>query len=90
MGQGARTGGVLSTDQKLANNATHEQLHEEWQRLQAGPRNFGAIAILKQGLKWQPLGLSMVDAEFIDFRKFQLRDVARGFDVPPHKLAIEG
>ena len=90
IGQGARTGGVLSTDQKFANKEIREQLREEWQRLQAGPKNSGATAILEQGLKWQPLGLSMVDAQFINSRKFQLRDVARAFDVPPYKLAIEG
>jgi HK97 family phage portal protein len=90
IGQGARTGGVLSTDQKFANKEVREQLREEWRRLQAGPKNSGATAILEQGLKWQPLGLSMVDAQFIDSRKFQLRDVARAFDVPPYKLAIEG
>jgi hypothetical protein len=29
-----------------------------WQRLQAGQRNSGAIAILDKGLKRQPLGLT--------------------------------
>ena len=90
VGQGARTGGVLSTDQKFANKETREQLREEWQRLQAGPRNSGATAILEQGLKWLPLGLTMVDSQFIESRNFQLRDIARAFDVPPYKLAIEG
>ena len=90
VGQGARTGGVLSTDQKFASKEIREQLREEWQRLQAGPRNSGATAILEQGLKWQALGLSMVDSQFIEFRNFQLRDIARAFDVPPYKLAIEG
>ena len=90
VGQGARTGGVLSTDQKFASKEVREQLREEWQRLQAGPRNSGATAILEQGLKWQALGLSMVDSQFIESRNFQLRDIARAFDVPPYKLAIEG
>ena len=58
--------------------------------MQTGARNSGATAILEQGLKWQPLGLTMVDSRFIESRNFQLRDVARAFDVPPHKLAIEG
>ena len=90
VGQGARTGGVLSTDQKFASKEAREQLREEWQRLQAGPKNSGAVAILEQGLKWEPLGLSMVDSQFIESRNFQLRDIARAFDVPPYKLAIEG
>ena len=90
VGQGARTGGVLSTDQKFASKEVREQLRDEWQRLQSGPRNSGATAILEQGLKWQPLGLTMVDSQFIESRNFQLRDIARAFDVPPYKLAIEG
>jgi HK97 family phage portal protein len=90
VGQGARSSGALSTEQKFASKEIREQLREEWQRLQAGPRNSGAIAILEQGLKWQPLGLSMVDSQFIESRNFQLRDIARAFDVPPYKLAIEG
>jgi len=90
IGQGARTGGVLATDQKFASKEVREQLREEWQRLQGGPRNSGATAILEQGLKWQPLGLTMVDSQFIESRNFQIRDVARAFDVPPYKLAIEG
>ena len=56
VGQGARTSGVLSTDQKFANKEVREDLREAWQKLQAGPRNSGAVAILEQGLKWQPLG----------------------------------
>lgn len=90
VGQGARTGGVLSTEQKFASKEIREQLREEWQRLQAGPKNSGATAILEQGLKWLPLGLSMVESQFIESRNFQLRDIARAFDVPPYKLAIEG
>jgi HK97 family phage portal protein len=90
VGQGARTGGVLQTDKAFASKEVREQMREEWKILMAGPRNSGATAILEQGLKWQPLGLSMVDSQFIESRNFQLRDLARAFDVPPHRLAIEG
>jgi HK97 family phage portal protein len=89
-GQGARTGGVLSTDLKFGSKEAREQMRDEWTRMQAGPKNSGAVAVLEQGLKWQPLGLSMVDSQFIESRGFQLRDICRAFDVPPYKLAIEG
>jgi HK97 family phage portal protein len=88
-GQGARVGGVLATDQKLATEARN-QLKAEWQAMKTGPRNSGATAVLEQGLKWQPLGLTMVDSQFIESRGFQLRDAARAFRVPPYKLGIEG
>ena len=90
VGQGARTGGVLSTEQKFGSKESRDQLRDEWNKLQAGPRNSGATAVLEQGLKWLPLGLSMVDSQFIESRNFQIRDIARAFDVPPYKLAIEG
>ena len=88
-GQGARTSGILSTEQKLGKEA-RDMLQEQWQKTKGGPRNSGGTAVLEQGVKWQPLGLSMVDSQFIESRNFQLRDIARAFDVPPYKLAIEG
>jgi HK97 family phage portal protein len=90
LGQGARTAGVLTTEQKFASKERRDELRSEFQRLQGGWRNSGATAVLEQGLQWKPLGLTMVDAEFIESRKFQLRDIARAFDVPPYRLAIEG
>lgn len=89
-GQGARPSGVLSTENKLATKEVREQLREEWQRIMSGPRNAGAIAVLEQGLKWQPLGMTMVDAEFVASREFQLREIARVFGLPPYKLGIQG
>lgn len=57
---------------------------------EAGAHNLGATEIVEQGLKWQALGLTMADRQFIEARNFQPRDVDRAFDVPPYKLAIEG
>lgn len=89
VGQGARSSGTLNTDAKLAADVK-TQLRSDFSRLQSGPKNSGAIAVLEQGLKWEPLGLTMVDSQFIESRNFQIRDIARAFDVPPYKLAIEG
>lgn len=88
-GQGARLGGVLQTDAKLAPEVK-AQLASEWAKAKAGPDGSGSTGVLEQGLKWQPLGLTMVDSQFIESRNFQIRDIARAFNVPPYKLAIEG
>lgn len=87
-GQGARVSGALQTDQKLTKEV-RDQLGAEWQKTKGGPRNAGSTAVLEQGLKWQPLGMTMVDAEFMSSRSYQLRDVARAFRVPPYKLGVE-
>lgn len=88
-GQGARPGGVLQTDAKLTPDV-RDMIRDQWQKAKGGPRNSGGTAVLEQGVKWSALGLSMVDSQFIESRNFQIRDIARAFDVPPYKLAIEG
>ena len=65
-------------------------LASEWQKTKGGPRNAGATAVLEQGLKWESLSMTMVDAEFMAAREFQLREVARAFQLPPYKLGILG
>ena len=88
-GQGARLSGVLQTDNKLSKDV-RDQLASQWAKAKGGPRNAGATAVLEEGLKWQPLGMSMVDAEFMASREFQLREIARVFNVPGYKLGIMG
>jgi len=88
-GQGARSGGVLTTQGKLTQEV-REQIASDWKKQRSGPRNSGLTTILEQGLEWKPLGLTMVDSQFIESRAFQLRDVCRAFNVPPYKIAIEG
>jgi HK97 family phage portal protein len=87
-GNGARPGGVLQTDAKLAPEVV-QRLREEANK-HAGPRWSGGTMVLEQGLKWQPLGMTMVDAEFLASRGFQQRQILQGFRMPPHKLGIEG
>lgn len=88
-GQGARVSGTLQTDQKLSPEVRN-MLASEWQKSKSGPRNAGATAVLEQGLKWQPMGMTMVDAEFMASREYQLREIARVFQVPPYKMGIQG
>jgi phage portal protein BeeE len=87
---GSRPDGMPSTDRAIRRKRVREQLRDEWERLQAGSRNARATAILEQGLKWEPLGLTMVDSWFVESRNFQLRDIARAFDVPPYERTIAG
>ncbi|MEK9724928.1 MAG: phage portal protein, partial [Rhodospirillaceae bacterium] len=40
----------------------------------------------EEGMKYQRLGIPPEDAQFLETRKFQITEVARWFQVPPHKL----
>lgn len=84
---GARPGGVLTTDRRLSEEA-HDRLRKHWSDLYGGWRNAGQTAVLEEGVQWKPLGMTMVDAEFMASRNFQLEEVARGFRIPHFKLGL--
>ena len=80
-------GGVLTTEQKLSEDAA-KRLAEAWKRRKQGLQNAGETAVLEQGLKWQPLGMSAKDAELVASRMFSVQEVARLYRMPMHKLGV--
>lgn len=81
----ASPGGVLQTDRKLSDKA-YEKLSETWGKRHAGEPH--KHAILEEGLKWQQVGISPKDAQFLESRKFQAEEIARIFRVQPHKIGL--
>lgn len=63
-----------------------DELRNSWERMHAGSENQFRTAVLPAGLEPVELGLSNDDAQFLDTRKFQVKDIARFFGVPPHKV----
>lgn len=80
-------GGVLTTDQKLGKEVA-ERLKKDWKDKKAGLRNAGDTAVLEQGLKWQALGMTAQDAEFIASRSLSRLEICGLMRVPPHKVGI--
>jgi HK97 family phage portal protein len=85
--QAARPSGVLQTDRKLSKEVI-DRLLDAWKKDQGGIQNSGKTRVLEEGLKWQALTMSMVDAEFMDQRRFSVEDIARGFRVPLYKIGV--
>lgn len=84
MGNKARPGGVLQTDQVLRREQK-EQLAQSWDQMYSGG-GIGRTAVLDAGLAWQQVGFSAEDAQFLESRKFQTTEVARWLNLPPHFL----
>ena len=80
-------GGVLTTDKKLSREAA-ERLAKSWKERKQGLRNAGEVAVLEEGVKWQALGMTARDAEFIASRNMQVQEIARIFRMPLHKLGV--
>jgi HK97 family phage portal protein len=82
---GARPGGILSTDKPLGAE-TVNQLRDEWGRVQGGLGNAWKTAILQGGLKWQALAMSGVDNQHIETRRFQIEEICRALGVFPQMV----
>lgn len=51
-----------------------------------GTQNSHRIAVLEEGMKYTPIGISPNEAQFLETRKFQINEIARIFRVPPHMV----
>jgi HK97 family phage portal protein len=85
-GNGSMPGGVLKYPQGLKPDAK-KNIVQSWERMHQGPDRAHKIAVLEHGLEWQQIGLPPEASQFLETRKFQTVEVARWFNLPPHKLA---
>lgn len=81
----AQPKGALVTDKKLDGPAA-KVLRESWEQKHMGPENAGRLAIFDGGLKFEPIGMTMDDAQYIELQNFSVTDIARIYLVPPHKI----
>lgn len=82
---GARPGGVLSTDQVLKDDS-YNRIRESWDAAHAGVDNAHRTAILEAGLKFQSIGMTAEDSQFLETRKYQRSEICGLFRVPPHMI----
>lgn len=68
-------------------DAAFDRFKADFNEKHGGALNAGKPLILEGGAKFNSIGLSSVDAEYIASRKFQISEIARMFRVPPHMLA---
>lgn len=81
-----RPAGWVTRDGKLT-KAAKQQIRDEWHDLQEGVENAFNVGILSGGLKWQAMGYTADDAQYLQTRNFQVLEVARWLRIPPHMLA---
>jgi len=77
--------GVL-THPKSLSKPVREELREEWEKRHRGATNAKRIAILAEGMKFEPTGMTNEDAQTIEFLNLDVADIARILRIPPHKL----
>ena len=86
---GARPGYVLTTDGPL-NGDARTSLAAQWNRKHQGVENSHETAILTNGLK--PAGIPQIsntEAQFLEAREYQLREIARLYRCPGYILNLD-
>ena len=80
---GAAPGGVLEHPGTVKEP---QKIRDSWNKSFMGTPNSHRIAVLEEGMKYTPIGISPNEAQFLETRKFQINEIARIFRVPPHMV----
>ncbi len=80
---GATPGGTLEHPGTLKDPT---KLRDSWNATFGSSRNANKVAILEEGLKYNPISVPPEQAQFLETRKFQINEIARIFRVPPHMV----
>jgi len=81
---GANPGGVLEHPGIVKDPS---RIRDSWNAVYQGSSNAHKVAVLEEGMKFQPIGIPPEQAQFLETRKFQTEEICRIFRVPPHLVA---
>jgi len=85
--QGARLGGVITTEKKL----TKEQMGRitrSFEQNYTGKRNHHRTLILPQGMKYEVIEQNPGETSLIEFSKFNKEPILSAYNVPPIKVGL--
>ncbi len=77
----------------VPNGLTHEQretAREDIRQLHQGVHNAGKVIVIEGECKWQEMGLSPKDLDFIEGKNLSAREIAQAFGVPPMLVGVPG
>lgn len=84
---GASMSGVLSAPGAIS-ESTAKRLEDYWNENFAGEHNIGKIAALGDGLKFEKMQMTSVDAQVIDQLKWSDERICGAYHVPPYMVAV--
>lgn len=80
---GARASGVLMTPGSMSKEAA-KNLLKDFDKKQASTENVGRTMLLEEGAKYQSNTITQDEAQFLETREFENREIAVWFGCPPH------
>lgn len=85
-GNGASPSVAIKYPGKLTDEG-YKRMSESWTAAYSGLNNSHRAAILEEGTDIEKIGIPPEDSQFLETRKFQVREIARLFRVPPHLIS---
>jgi len=85
MANGSKPSGVLQTDSKLTPDVA-KRLGSDWRDAYTGLQNSGRVAVLEQGLKYQPIAFDAVEMDFLKNRAYQREEIIGMLRIPSHMM----
>lgn len=84
-GNGGMPSGTLESDKVLTTEAV-ERLRQSWDKAYGGVDNANKVAVLEEGIKFNPVSISNESAQFLSSKQWSISEIARWFRVPPHLI----
>jgi HK97 family phage portal protein len=84
-GQGTHVGRVLSHPGQMSAQA-RANLIESFSGTSEGLAKSHKLMLLEEGMKLEKIGIPPEDSQFLESRQFHIAEIARWFNLPPHKL----
>ena len=81
--RGINPSGIVESDQPIEDTKT---VREALQEVYSGLGKSHRLMLLESGLKYRQLELNNEESQFLESRQFHVTEVARWFNLPPHKL----
>jgi HK97 family phage portal protein len=84
-GQGTHPGVIVTHPGKLSDTAS-SNLQTSLATQYGGLGKSHRLLLLEEGMKMEKIGIPPDDSQFLESRQFQIPEIARWFNLPPHKL----
>ena len=89
-GNGATLSGIIALPEGSDLEAAEiDRIREDFKKRHVGARKSHAVGILTGGATFSPLSMSNRDSQYLELRKYQVEDIARLYNIPPHMIGSQ-
>jgi len=83
---GANISGIFIHPGRFKDEKAVENIKKSIREKYSGLRNSGRFMVLQENMDFKPLSMPLADAQFLESKVFQIQEIARILNIPPHKL----